>query len=165
VTRAPSTSVRSSIVVEATREHAFSVFTADIGSWWPPDHHILEGELAEMVFEPRVGGHVYDVGVDGSECRWARVLAYDPPERIAFSWDINLQWGVEPDPEKTSEVEVRFIAETPGRTRVELEHRHLDRHGSGWEGMSQAVGSPEGWDSGLQSFASVMAGAPASPPA
>jgi uncharacterized protein YndB with AHSA1/START domain len=139
--------------------------SADIGSWWPPDHHILDGELAEMVFEPRVGGHVYDVGVDGNECRWARVLAYDPPERIAFSWDINLQWGVESDPEKTSEVEVRFIAETPGRTRVELEHRHLDRHGSGWEGMSQAVGSPEGWDSGLHCFASVMAGTLARPPA
>jgi uncharacterized protein YndB with AHSA1/START domain len=157
VTATPSTSVRSSIVVEAPREHAFSVFTQDMGSWWPPEHHILEGELAEMVFEPHVGGHVYDRGVDGRECRWARVLAYDPPERIVFSWDINLEWGLEPDPGKTSEVEVRFIAETPRRTRVELEHRHLERHGTGWEGMSGAVGSSEGWDAGLESYASALA--------
>jgi uncharacterized protein YndB with AHSA1/START domain len=157
VTATPAMSVRSSVVVEAPREQAFSVFTEDMGSWWPPEHHILTGELAEMVFEPHVGGHVYDRGVDGSECRWARVLAYEPPARIVFSWDINLEWAVEPDPAKTSEVEVRFIAETPGRTRVELEHRHLERHGSGWEGMSEAVGSPEGWDSGLESFASALA--------
>ena len=162
MTGAPAAmSVQSMIVVEATREHAFSVFTEDIGSWWPPDHHILDGELAEMVFEPHVGGHVYDRGVDGRECRWARVLAYDPPERIVFSWDITLQWGIEPDAGKTSEVEVRFITETPDRTRVELEHRHLDRHGDGWENMAGAVGSPEGWDSGLSSFASRLRGAPA----
>jgi uncharacterized protein YndB with AHSA1/START domain len=160
VTGAPATSVQSTIVVEATREHAFLVFTEDIGSWWPPDHHILDGELAEMIFEPRVGGHVYDRGVDGGECRWARVLAYDPPERVVFSWDITLQWGLEPDPNKTSEVEVRFIAEAAGRTRVELEHRQIDRHGEGWENMSGAVGSPEGWDSGLKSFASRLAEAP-----
>ena len=66
------TSIRTSIAVDAPIEHAFTVFTEDIGSWWPPDHHILEAELAEMVFEPREGGHVYDRGVDGSECRWAR---------------------------------------------------------------------------------------------
>jgi uncharacterized protein YndB with AHSA1/START domain len=145
-------------VVEASRDQAFSVFTEDIGSWWPPDHHILDGELAEMVLEPRVGGHVYDRGVDGTECRWARVLAYDPPERIVFSWDINLQWEIETNPGKTSEVEVRFIAETPGRTRVELEHRHLDRHGPGWDGMAGAVASAEGWELGLKSYASVLAG-------
>ena len=78
-TQATDTSVRSSIVVEAPHERAFSVFTDDIGSWWAPDHHILEAELAEMVFEPREGGHVYDRGVDGSECRWARVLVFEPP--------------------------------------------------------------------------------------
>ena len=86
-----------------------------------------------MVFEPRVGGHVYDRGVDGSECRWARVLAYEPPNRVVISWDINTQWQLETDLEKTSEVEVRFVAEAPDRTRVELEHRNLDRHGEGWE--------------------------------
>jgi uncharacterized protein YndB with AHSA1/START domain len=152
-TQAQQASVRTQVVVEAPIERAFSVFTEDIGSWWNPDHHILEAELAEMVFEPRVGGHVYDRGVDGSECRWARVLAYEPPDRIVFSWDINPQWQLESDLEKTSEVEVRFIPEAPERTRVELEHRHLDRHGEGWEGIRDAVGSPDGWPDGLRAFA------------
>ena len=152
-TRAANTSVRSSIVVDAPIERAFSVFTDDIGTWWPPDRHILQAELAKMVFEPRVGGHVYDVGVDGSECRWSRVLVYEPPNRIVISWDINLQWQLESDPDRTSEVEVRFAPDGPNRTRVELEHRHLDRHGDGWEGKRDAVGSPDGWQAGLQQFA------------
>ena len=77
--QATETSVRTSITVEAPIERAFTVFTEGIGTWWPPEHHILQGELAEMVFEPHEGGHVYDRAVDGSECRWARVLAYEPP--------------------------------------------------------------------------------------
>jgi uncharacterized protein YndB with AHSA1/START domain len=155
-TQATDTSVRSSIVVEAPHERAFSVFTDDIGSWWVPDHHILEAELAEMVFEPREGGHVYDRGVDGSECRWARVLVYEPPNRVVFSWDINTRWQLETDLEKTSEVEVRFIPEAPDRTRVELEHRNLERHGDGWEQMRDAVGSPDGWGAGLRAFAARL---------
>jgi uncharacterized protein YndB with AHSA1/START domain len=151
-TQSTAAPVRTSIVVEAPIARAFEVFTADMGSWWPPAHHILEGELAEMVFEPRVGGHVYDRATDGSECRWARVLAYEPPDRVVFSWDINLQWQIETDPERTSEVEVRFSAETPTRTRVELEHRNLDRHGDGWESMHAAVGSPNGWTGGLEAY-------------
>ena len=122
-------------------------------SWWPEDHHILQAELAEMVFEPREGGHVYDRGADGSECRWARVLAYEPPNRVVISWDIDTRWQLETDPEKTSEVEVRFVAEGPDRTKVELEHRNLDRHGEGWEQMRDAVGSPDGWN--LQGFAAA----------
>src|SRR5438270_13007070 len=100
------TSVRTSITVKAPIERAFWLFTEGIGTWWPPEHHLLEGELQEMVFEPRVGGHVYDRAVDGSECRWARVLAYQPPNRVAFSWDINPSWQIETNPEQTSEVEV-----------------------------------------------------------
>jgi uncharacterized protein YndB with AHSA1/START domain len=151
------TSVRSSIVVDVPVDRAFAVFTGDIGSWWPPEHHLLEGALADMVFEPRVGGHVFDRGVDGSECRWARVLAFEPPYRLVISWDISLQWQLEPDPDRTSEVEVRFQPEGPERTRVELEHRNIDRHGDGWEQMHGAVGSPDGWDRGLQSFAARLA--------
>jgi uncharacterized protein YndB with AHSA1/START domain len=154
--QATDTSVHTSILVEAPVERAFSVFTEDIGSWWNPDHHLLEGELAEMVFEPRVGGHVYDRGVNGSECRWARVLAYEPPNRIVISWDINTRWELETDLDRTSEVEVRFVAEGPDRTRVELEHRNLDRHGDGWEGMRDAVGSPDGWPEGLRGFAARL---------
>ena len=154
--QATDTSVHTSIVVEAPVERAFSVFTEDIGSWWNPDHHLLEGELAEMVFEPRVGGHVYDRGVDGSECRWARVLAYEPPNRVVISWDINTRWELETDLDRTSEVEVRFVAESADLTRVELEHRNLDRHGEGWEGMRDAVGSPEGWPLVLKGFAARL---------
>jgi uncharacterized protein YndB with AHSA1/START domain len=157
-TQAADTSVRASITVQAPIEHAFTTFTQDIGSWWPEDHHILEAPLQRMVFEPRAGGHIYDVGVDGSECRWARVLAFEPPRRIAFSWDIDLQWKLEQDPERTSEVEVAFIAEGPGRTRVELEHRGLDRHGEGWERMRDAVGSPGGWMRGLEALAARAGG-------
>ena len=150
--------VHTSIVVEAPQERAFEVFTADIGSWWPADKHILQGELAEMEFEPRVGGRIIDRAVDGSESAWARVLAYEPPNRLVFSWDISLRWQIETDTERTSEVEVRFIAEGGARTRVELEHRGLERHGEGWEAMRDAVGSPNGWGDGLRSFAAHLAG-------
>jgi uncharacterized protein YndB with AHSA1/START domain len=152
-TQTSDTAVQTSIVVEAPQQAAFDVFTKDMASWWPPDHHILEGELKEIVFELREGGRIYDVGVDGSECQWARVLRFEPPELLVISWDISPQWKLETDPEKASEVEFRFIADDDGRTRVELEHRHLDRHGQGWEGMRDAVDSTDGWNSGLRAFA------------
>ena len=152
-TQLQATSVSTSVEVEAPAEHAFRVFTEGIGSWWNPSHHILEAELAEMVFEPYAGGHIIDRGTDGSECRWARVLAYEPPHRVCFSWDINLRWEVETNPEKTSEVEVTFTPGGPGRTRVVLTHRHLDRHGDGWENMRDAVSS--GWS--LARYAEVAA--------
>jgi uncharacterized protein YndB with AHSA1/START domain len=151
-------SVKESIIVDASIDRAFAVFTEDIGSWWPADHHVLQAPLAEMVFEPRVDGHIFDRGTDGSECRWARVLAYEPPERLVFSWDISLAWGIESDPARTSEVEVRFNAEAPDRTRVELEHRLIERHGDGWEKMRDAVGSPGGWRRGLDAFAERVRG-------
>jgi len=151
--QAQETSVKSSVDVLAPIERAFRVFTEDIGSWWDPTHHILEGELAEMVFEPHVGGHVYDRGVDGSECRWARVLAYEPPHRFVISWDVSVQWRLETDRDKTSEVEVRFVELDGDHTRVELEHRNIERHGPGWEEMRDAVGSPGGWPAGMRAFA------------
>jgi uncharacterized protein YndB with AHSA1/START domain len=158
VTESPKTSVETSIVVEAPIDRAFAVFTEDIGSWWPPEHHIIESELANMVFEPRQGGHIYDRGTDGSVCCWARVLVYEPPERVVFSWDISMTWKIENNPARTSEVEVRFISETPERTRVILEHRNIDHHGEGWEQMRDAVGSPEGWIIGLTRFATRLRG-------
>jgi uncharacterized protein YndB with AHSA1/START domain len=156
-TQATETSVRTSIVVEAAIERAFSVFTEGIGTWFPPEYNLLDVAIAERVFEPRVGGRVYDRGEDGSECQWARVLAYDPPNRVVFSWDISPQWQIVSDPEKTSEVEVRFISEAPGRTRVELEHRNLDRHGDGWEQVRDSVRSEGGWPYALQRFTETLA--------
>jgi uncharacterized protein YndB with AHSA1/START domain len=145
-TQVSETSVRTSTVVEAPIERAFDVFTRGMPTWWPPDHHLLQAELADMVFETHEGGHIIDRGVDGSECRWARVLVYDPPNQVVFSWDISPQWQIETDAGKTSEVAVTFTAQGPDRTQVELEHRHLDRHGEGWESMRDAVGSPNGWN-------------------
>ena len=154
---AEATSIRHEVVVEAPIERAFSVFTKGFGSFKPPDHNMLGVDIAETVFELREGGHVYDRGVDGSECRWARVLAYEPPNRVVISWDISPQWQIETDLEKTSEVDVRFISEAPDRTRVELEHRNLDRHGDGWEAVREGVDGDAGWPLYLHRFADVLA--------
>ena len=156
-TQAPETTVSSSIVVEAPVERAFSVFTEDFGSFAPPEHNLLEADIEETVFETHVGGHIYDRGVDGSECRWARILAYEPPNRVVFSWDISPQWQIESDPEKSSEVEVRFIAETQATTRVELEHRNLDRHGAGWDGMRAGLEAGDGWPLYLNRYSEQVA--------
>jgi uncharacterized protein YndB with AHSA1/START domain len=155
-THSAVTSVKQSIVVEAPIARAFKIFTEGFGSFKPPEHNMLGVEIAETVFEPRVGGHIFDRGIDGSECRWARVLAYEPPHRVLLSWDISPQWQIEIDPEKTSEWEVRFTAETPNRTRVELEHRKLERHGGGWEGVRDAVAGDQGWPLYLQRYANLF---------
>jgi uncharacterized protein YndB with AHSA1/START domain len=151
-----STTVVSSIVVAAPIETAFQVFTDDFGRFKPPEHNILGGELAETVFEPRVGGHIYDRGVDGRECRWARVLAFDPPRRLLLTWNISPTWQIEEDPARASEWEVRFESEGPDRTRVVIEHRHLDRHGEGWQSVSDAIGSQGGWPLYLSRYADVI---------
>jgi uncharacterized protein YndB with AHSA1/START domain len=156
-THAAATSVQQTIVVDAPLARAFSVFTEGIGTWFPREYNLLDTEIVERVFEPHVGGQVYDRGTDGRECRWARVLAYEPPNRVVISWDISPQWQIETDPEKTSEVEVRFTAEGPERTRLELEHRHIDRHGEGWEQTREAVGGDGGWPGCLRSFAERLA--------
>jgi uncharacterized protein YndB with AHSA1/START domain len=157
MTTAEGTSVRHQVVVEAPIERAFSAFTKDFGSFKPREHNLLGVDIADTVFELHQGGHVYDRGIDGSECRWARVLAYEPPNRVVISWDINPQWQIETDLEKTSEVEVRFVAETPARTRVELEHRNLDRHGDGWDVVRAGVDSEGGWPLYLHRYAELLA--------
>ena len=155
--QAADTSVRTSIVVEAPISRAFEVFTTDFGSFKPAEHNMLKVEIAETVFEPKAGGFLYDRGVDGSVCRWARVLAYDPPTRVLLSWDISPHWQIEEDLAKTSEWEVRFIAEAPQRTRVEIEHRCLDRHGEGWQGVRDGVAGDRGWPLYLRQYAERMA--------
>ena len=148
--------VRRQIVVDATIEKAFSVFTEQFGDFKPPEHNLLAAPIAETVFEPRVGGHIYDRATDGTECRWARVLAYEPPDRVVFSWDIGPQWQLESDPDNASEVEVRFIAEGPERTRVELEHSNIDRHGPGWQAVADGVGDDAGWPLYLSRYAALL---------
>ena len=156
MTQADAAVVRREIVVNAPIDKAFTVFTDRFGDFKPPEHNMLRVPIAETVFEPKVGGNIVDRGADGSECRWARILAYGPPNRVVFSWDIGPTWQVESDPELTSEVEVTFTAETPDRTRIELEHRHLDRHGPGWESVRDGVGHDQGWPLYLDRYAALF---------
>ena len=156
-TPAEATSVRNQVVVNAPVDRAFAVFTEQMDRIKPREHNMLGVDIEQTVFEPRVGGRIYDRGTDGSECEWATVLAYEPPHRVVFSWNISPRWQVEADPDRRSEVEVRFIAEDEQRTRVELEHRHLDRHGDGWEGMAEGVRGGDGWPLYLERFAAAVA--------
>ena len=153
---ATTTTVRRQVLVNAPITEAFKVFTEGFGDFKPREHNMLKAPIAETVFEPRVGGNIYDRAVDGTECRWARILAFEPPNRVVFSWDINPQWQIETNPDLTSEVEVRFFAETPGRTRVELEHRNLERHGFGWESVRDAVDNEAGWPLYLERYAALF---------
>ena len=148
-------SVRIEIIVDVPIERAFKVFTERFDRIKPREHNMLGVDIAESIFEPRGGGRVYDRGVDGSECQWGRVLAYEPPTRILFTWDISPRWQIETDPTRSSEVEIRFVAEAERRTRVELEHRHLDRHGDGWQGLAEGVRGDQGWPLYLQRFAAA----------
>ena len=151
------TVVRREVTVDAPLERAFAAFTERFGDFKPKEHNLLGSPIAETTFEPRVGGHIFDRGEDGSECRWARVLAFEPPNRVVFSWDISPSWQLEADEANASEVEVRFIAESAERTRVELEHRNLDRHGPGWEGVRDGIGEEGGWPTYLARYADVLA--------
>jgi uncharacterized protein YndB with AHSA1/START domain len=150
------TVVRREIVVEAPIAKAFSTFVERFGDFKPKEHNIMGSPIARTTFDPEVGGHIYDIAEDGSECRWARVLAYEPPNRVVFSWDISPYWQIESDPARTSEVEVRFTPEGSDRTRVELEHRNLDRHGDGWEGVREGVDDDAGWPLYLERYAALL---------
>jgi uncharacterized protein YndB with AHSA1/START domain len=158
MTQAATAAVRKQIVVEAPIQRAFGVFTDRFGDFKPREHNLMSSPIVRTVFEPRVGGHVYDVAEDGSECRWARVLAYEPYDRVVFSWDIGPDWQLVADPENASEVEVRFTAETPQRTRIELEHRDIDRHGPGWEAVREGIAGDGGWPLYLDRYAALFTG-------
>jgi uncharacterized protein YndB with AHSA1/START domain len=151
MTEMTDTAVRHQVTIDVPREHAFNVFVEH--RFANPDHHLLDADMERAAIEPRAGGRWYERAVDGRECDWGRVLAYEPPERIVLSWQITPEFTPEPDPEKASEVEVRFIAESEERTRVELVHSRLERHGEAWEVMRAAVDSPDGWPGELQRYA------------
>ena len=148
-------SVVKTVTVRASQPHAFKIFTAGFTTWWPSAHHIGRADMAEAVLEQREGGRWYERGVDGSECDWGSVLVYDPPNRVVLSWHLNGEWAYDPDPAKASEVEVRFIAESPDVTRVELEHRHFERHGGNWEAVARGVDNENGWAGILRGYADI----------
>ena len=154
MTEAPA--VRRDLVVPGTPAQAFAAFTERMDEIKPKEHNLLASPIVSTTFEPRVGGHIVDRAEDGSECRWARVLIFEPPHRVVFSWDIGPTWQLESDPANASEVEVRFVADGADRTRVELEHRHLDRHGPGWPGVHGAVADEQGWTLYLARYAALL---------
>jgi len=147
--------VRKSVTVKAPPSRAFEVFTSGIGRWWPKSHHISAADLQTVIIEPRLGGRWYELAVDGAECEVGKVLVWDPPERVVLAWQLTGDWKY--DPELVTEVEVRFIAEGEGFTRVELEHRDLERFGDRAEATRAQIDGPSGWGGLLQLFAGVAA--------
>lgn len=147
------TDVYVDVTVAVSRERAFEVYTRKLDSWWPREHHIGKAPLKEAFMEPHIGGRLYEKGIDGSECDWGVVLAWEPPNRLAFAWQINAQWTYESDLGRSSEVEVRFTALGPKQTRVELIHRHFERHGEGGEAIRQGV--KRGWPTLMGLFAAA----------
>jgi uncharacterized protein YndB with AHSA1/START domain len=133
-------------------EEAFAFFTGSFGSWWPADYHIGQADMVDAVIEPREGGRWYERGVDGTECDWGRVLAWEPPNRLVVTWQINGQWQFDRDPARASEIEVRFTAAGPEQTIVELEHRHLDRLVAG-QAIHDTLLGGGGWGAVLETFA------------
>jgi len=156
MTTQTDTVVRRQIEVAVPPARAYQVFTEQFDAIKPRDHTLLDVPVAETVFEARVGGNIYDRGTDGTECRWARVLVVEPPRRLVFTWDISPAWEIESDPARCSEIEVTFTESDPGRTLVVLEHRHLDRHGEGWQPLVESVGADAGWPLWLARFADVV---------
>ena len=155
--------VRKSVTVKTTVEHAFAVFTEGFDTWWPRTHHVGKSPLATAVIEGRVGGRCFGRSVDGTECPWGRVTAWEPPRRFVFAWMLDGDWTYNPDLSKASEVEVTFTALDDRSTRVDLEHRHFERHGETAAKVRTGVDSPNGWGDLLRLYASKAAPAPAAP--
>lgn len=143
------TTIRKTLVIDAPAERAFRVFSQSMGSWWPKEHHVGKAPLKECVIEPRVGGRWYEVGEDGSQCEWGKVLAWDPPRRLVLAWQLDESFTY--DPSLITEVEVSFTVLEPKRTRVDFEHRNLDRFGAAAARLRTLMG--EGWGGILDAFA------------
>ena len=143
-------SVNKEIVVQAPPERAFRVFTENFDSWWPRGHHIGKAEMKAAVIEGRPNGRWYELGVDGSECDWGYVMEWEPPRRVVLAWQLNGEWQY--DPSLVTEIEVTFTPVGAGTTRVELEHRYLERFAEKEEAVRQAIGSEQGWNGLLQLY-------------
>lgn len=137
--------VRRTVHVNVPVERAFRVFTEKMGTWWPTTHHIAKTPFVEVVVEPYAGGRWFERDASGKECDWGRVLVWEPPKHVVVSWHLQPDWQYNADPALASEVSLMFFAEGPGATRLELEHRHIERHGENWEKLRQGVDSPGGW--------------------
>jgi len=152
--------VRKSVRVGVPIQRAFSVFVEQMETWWPAEHHIGAQPFETIFVEPRAGGRWYERDVQGNECNWGQVLAWAPPDRVAFSWHLAPpEWKFNPDLDKASEVEIRFTAEGPSSTLVELTHSHLERHGEDFEQMRAMMDGPGAWVNTLAAFAKAAGGA------
>jgi hypothetical protein len=140
ITPAP---VRKTLSVRATPDRAFEVFTSGMDRWWPRSHHTGEAELKRVIVEPRAGGRWYEETTAGSEAEWGRVLAWEPPGRLLLAWQLGSDFRY--DPELITEVEVRFTDAGDGTTRVDFEHRNLERMGPKAPETRVALDSPDGW--------------------
>ena len=157
-TTPPIAPVRKSVTVRAEQADAFRIFTTEMDSWWPRSHHIGKSPMKRVIIEPKTGGRCYTEQDDNTECDWGSVLAWEPPRRFVMAWQITHQWQFQPDLAKSSEVEVTFTALADGRTRVDLEHRHFERHGDGGAAMRTGVDSPNGWGDLLALYTRVVEG-------
>lgn len=155
MTTASISDLTGTVTVALPVERAFAFFTESFGAWWPAAYHIGEADMADAVLEPYVGGRWFERGVDGTECDWGRVLVWEPPHRLVVTWQISGHWKFDADPDRASEIEVRFVAEGPDRTRVDLEHRHLDRLVEGEAMRTVIEQSGGGWSTVLQQFATA----------
>jgi uncharacterized protein YndB with AHSA1/START domain len=149
-------SFQRTVTVNAPIERAFQVFTESFNTWWPPQHHIRAVDMAEAVLESRPGGRWYERSVDGGECDWGQVLAYEPPHRLVLAWQINGSFEYDPDPAHASEVEVLFADLGAGQTRVEVEHRNFERHGSDAQRVHDGVNGPGGWPLIVDNYAKIV---------
>jgi uncharacterized protein YndB with AHSA1/START domain len=147
--------VRRAITVKVSQARAFEVFTKNFGCWWPASHSIGKSPLRNAVIEPEVGGRWYEVGEDGTECEWGKVLAWDPPSRVLLAWQLGADWRFNAN--LITEVEVRFTPEGTASTLVELEHRHLERMGPAAEAARTAIASDNGWRSIIARYAEFAA--------
>src|ERR1700744_4623936 len=141
--------VRKRIRVRTDAAHAFRVFTEEMDTWWPRSHHIGSSPMKRVVVEGRPGGAVYTEQEDGTDCPWGQVLAWEPPHRFMFSWQVSAEWKFEPDLSRCSEVEVLFTPADDGTTLVELEHRNIQRHGGACAKMREMVNTEAGGWGGL----------------
>jgi uncharacterized protein YndB with AHSA1/START domain len=157
-TTAPIPPITATATVGLPVDQAFRVFTDDFTGWWPYQYHIGEAEVAEILLEPRVGGRWYERGVDGSECEWGRVLAWEPPGRVVFTWQISGAWQFDPDPDHASEIEVLFVEDGPEQTRVEVEHRYFERLDGG-QAIHDAIRGGGSWTLLLENYAKTAANA------
>jgi uncharacterized protein YndB with AHSA1/START domain len=147
--------VRKQVMVEASAEHAFRVFTQGIDRWWPREPHIGKSPLKQQILEPHVSGRWYSVCEDGSQCDVGKVLVWEPPRRLVLAWQITAQW--QHDATFLTEVEVTFTPEGPRRTRVDLEHRGLDAYGAAAAAIRKEIDAPGGWGKIVEMFASAAA--------